>query len=117
MRIPGRVWVQIHRAQNRVRDIAAVVAGYCNDQPGEPGGGYRHWRCARRQRHRGLHRFRNYVWDAQGRTEYAPVDAFPSQPWDRNGTPTRRQARLDRDRRRADAEKRAAVRRARRDTT
>lgn len=119
MRIPGRGWRAIHRTQNRWHDLLAVLAGYCNDRPlkttvlGEGGGGYTHWRCALRRWHRGVHRARNYVWDQEGQTEYAPIPACPSQPWDRNSTPTLRQTRLNRQWRQEQSEKRAAARRDR----
>lgn len=77
------------RAANRAMDIAAVLAGYCNDRPwspipGEGGGGYSHWRCAHRRGHQGLHRFRNYVWADDRRVVYTPERWTPSQPWKRN---------------------------------
>lgn len=117
MRIPGRAWIVIHRTQNRWHDLLAVLTGYCNDRstktsvPGE--GGYTHWRCDLRRRHDGLHRYRNYVWDQEGQTEYAPLQSCPSQPWDRNGTPTMRQMRHLRRWHQEQSEKRAEARRAR----
>lgn len=98
MKLPGRVWIAIHRTQNRWHDLLAVLTGYCNDRsdktgvPGE-GGGYTSWRCALKRRHDGHHRSRNYIWDATGKTTYTPLDDFPSQPWDRTMTPTMRQTR------------------------
>lgn len=93
-----RVW---HRTVNRWLDLRAVFAGYCNDCPwraalDDGGGGYSFWRCDLRAQHEGLHRYRNYVWTADGTTDYAPVqfDATQAgQPWRRRSTPTLRQER------------------------
>lgn len=110
-------WIWAHQATNRWWDLRAVAAGYCNHRPWSPipgdGGGYSHWRCARRRGHAELHRSRNYVWNDAGRTEYAPIpisERLPSQPWDRNMTPTWRQSRAQR---RWHAEQSAARARAR----
>ncbi|WP_052457538.1 hypothetical protein [Streptomyces sp. AcH 505] len=123
MRIPGRVWITIHRVQNRWRDALAVAAGYCNDRPqktGIPGegGGYRHWRCALKRRHEGLHRAGNYVWTDDGKTTYLPAphgsgkEAWQPKKWNRNMTPTMRQSRLWRQWQAEQDRKRAAERRA-----
>lgn len=98
MKLPGRVWIAIHRTQNRWHDLRAALAGYCNDRPvktGIPGegGGYSFRRCALRRGHDGDHRARNYTWDQHGKTAYAPTRKCPSQPWDRNPTATIRQTR------------------------
>lgn len=100
MRIPGRLWIWWHRAQNRYADARAILAGYCNHRPWSPrpgeGGGYSHWRCALNRGHDGLHRARNYVWSDDDRTDYLPIPAghpMPYQRWERNMTPTRRQER------------------------
>jgi hypothetical protein len=96
-----------HRAQNRWCDLRAVLAGYCNHIPYDPipgqGGGYANWRCARRRGHEGMHRFVNYVWSDDGRTDYLPVrpvrvgeqetDGAQGQPWKRSMTRTRAQDR------------------------
>lgn len=95
----GRCYVCAHRVVNRWRDLRAALAGYCNHRPsqGYPGGGggYLHWRCALPAGHAGLHRARNYVWDAEGSTNYLPLPPGQScdQPQDRHPTPTRRQSR------------------------
>lgn len=120
MKLPGRAWIAIHRTQNRWHDLVAVLCGYCNDTPntdGFPDGsnGYSFWRCARRRGHSGQHRYRNYVWDNSGRTEYRPVHPSPSQPWDRNATPTMRQARAMGEWTKRQHAKRRAARRARRE--
>lgn len=125
MRLPGFAWQTVHRTQNRWHDLRAILAGYCNDCPrkrGLPdeGDGYIMWRCALKRGHDGLHRSRNYVWDAAGAANYLPVPPrrpMPSQPWDRNGTPTMRQTRNLNEWHRKQDEKRAALRRARRDAT
>jgi hypothetical protein len=102
MRIPGRVWIAIHRTQNRWHDLLAVLAAYCNDRPqktGVPGegGGYRDWRCALKRRHDGMHRTGNYVWTDDGTVSYLPAPHGSGkeahQPWRRTMTPTMRQAR------------------------
>lgn len=122
MRLPALIWRIIHRTQNRWHDLLAVLNGYCNhcprktDLPGE-GGGYRHWRCARRRGHDDLHRYRNYVWDDRGQTTYVPVPSGQrgdQQPprWERNPTRTLRQTRLARRWQQEQAAKRAAARRA-----
>lgn len=92
------IWA--HRAYNRYADLRARAAGYCNHNPWHPipglGGGYAHWRCARRAGHIGLHRLNNYVWDASGRTTYQPLPQArrqPAQPWRRRMTPTAAQQR------------------------
>lgn len=89
-----------HRAANRWRDAQAVLGGYCNDAPWSPipsegGGGYVHWRCARRRDHPGVHRYRNYVWGWHGGpVEHDPIDGpSPSQPWSRYMVHTSRQSR------------------------
>lgn len=104
MKLPGRVWIAIHRTQNRWYDLRAVLAGYCNDRsqktgvPGE-GGGYRDWRCALRRRHDGMHRTGNYVWEDDGKVTYLPAphgsgkEAHQPRKWRRHMTPTMRQAR------------------------
>jgi hypothetical protein len=80
--------VNRHRLVNRWWDMLAVVQGYCNHRPDAPEhgrtGGYAHWRCARRRGHLGLHRYRNYVWDGDGRTEYDPVEHAVRQPHERH---------------------------------
>lgn len=91
------------RLHNRWFDLRARLAGYCNNAPWRPepdrGGGYAHWRCALRRHRDGLHRFRSYVWDDDGRTDYEPIPILRvnqptvQQPWDRKMTGTRRQAR------------------------
>lgn len=110
LRIPGRVWIAIHRTQNRWRDLRAVLASYCNHSPynGIPGegGGYCWWRCALRRGHSGVHRYRNYVWDEQGHTQYAPINPMPDQPWVRASIMTRRQSRQRRAWHQAQAAKR-----------
>jgi hypothetical protein len=78
--------------------MRALLAGYCNDRPrktGIPGegGGYSFWRCALQRGHDGDHRSKNYTWDQNGKTEYAPMREFPCQPWDRTATSTIRQTR------------------------
>lgn len=123
MRLPGYAWITIHRTQNRWHDMRAVLAGYCNDCPRkrglhDEGGGYIMWRCALKRGHDGLHRARNYVWDDAGITDYLPVPPrrqMPSQPWDRNATPTMRQTRNNKEWQRQQDEKRAARRRERRE--
>ncbi|MFJ9740856.1 hypothetical protein [Streptomyces sp. NPDC101166] len=102
MKLPGRAWIAIHRSQNRWHDLLAHLAGYCNDRPqktGIPGqgGGYRSWRCALKRRHDGMHRTGNYVWTDDGTVSYLPAPNGSGkeahQPWQRNMTPTMRQAR------------------------
>ena len=104
MKLPGIAWRTIHRTQNRWHDLLAVLAGYCNDRPqktGIPGqgGGYRHWRCALKRGHDGMHRFGNYVWTDDGTVTYLPAphgsgkEAWQPKRWERNATPTLRQAR------------------------
>lgn len=98
MKLPSRAWRTIHRTRNRWHDLRAVLAGYCNDCPSKSGipgegGGYTFWRCALRRHHNGDHRARNYTWDTTGKTTYAPIEACPSQPWDRSPTSTMRQTR------------------------
>lgn len=96
----GEVWQARARAANRLADLRALAAGYCNHCPyrgGLPdsGGGYAHWRCALARGHPAPHRGVNYVWDAGGVVHYAPVPPgkpCPSQPWRRHSVPTRRQA-------------------------
>ena len=99
-----------HRTHNRVLDVLAVLAGYCNHRPWSPipgGGGYAHWRCGRKRGHIEMHRSRNYVWSNDGRTSYVPVPVlgpnqvgkhWAAQPrrWERHLIPTRRQARAQR---------------------
>lgn len=122
MKFPGRVWIAIHRTQNRWHDLLAILYGYCNDCPRktgllDEGGGYGHWRCARRRHHDGMHRFVNYVWTDDGKVTYLPAppgsgsEAHQPNRWERNLTPTMRQARLGRAWHREQDEKRAAVRR------
>lgn len=106
---------QQRRARNRWFDVLAVAAGYCNDRSNKTGSaddrfGYPHWRCALRNGHRGLHRYRQYAWDADGRVEFIPVQRPPAQPWERDGMPTARQVRRDPERRQRWADKRAAAR-------
>jgi hypothetical protein len=101
MRIPDRLYVWWHRAQNRYWDTRAVLAGFCNHRPWSPipsePGGYAHWRCNLRRHHEGLHRSNNYVWSDDGRTDYLPVPVgqrAPHQPWDRHMAGTRRDDRI-----------------------
>jgi hypothetical protein len=98
MKLPGLAWRTIHRIQNRWRDLLAMLSGYCNDRPVKlniPGesGGYVHWRCSLKRGHSGKHRFRNSVWNENGKVAHEPVDVPPGQPWERAGTPTIRQSR------------------------
>ncbi|MFI6333249.1 hypothetical protein ACIBBG_33980 [Micromonospora chersina] len=98
LRRQPRIWRR--RAVNRWYDLRAVLAGYCNNQPypaipGE-GGGYAHWRCALKRGHEGMHRPRNYVWNAGGHTDNLPIphgQPGVDQPWERSMTMTRRQDR------------------------
>lgn len=47
----------------------------CGVTPDSGSGGYSHWHCGSRRRHRGDHRYMNYTWPGPGeRVEYAPVD-------------------------------------------
>lgn len=117
MKLPGRVWIWIHRTQNRWHDLLAVCVGYCNDCPWRPdpyhGGGYTFWRCALKRGHYGEHRARNYTWDENGDTAYVPVPigaSMPEQPWDRK--PTARRSQQGPGWRRLQREKRRAVRKA-----
>lgn len=105
-RISALAYRTRYRIANRWWDLLAALHGYCNDCPVKTGtpdetGGYSHWRCTLRRWHGGDHRYRNYVWNADGSSDYAPVDHCPSQPWDRHSVPTMRQAR---ERRRSDAD-------------
>lgn len=101
MYLPGRVWVAIHRTQNRWWDMRAGLKGFCNHCPWSPdhtrGGGYSFWRCALPRGHKSEHRARSYVWDDEGHTEYSPLeDSFHlcrDQPWKRQPTLSRRQWR------------------------
>lgn len=107
MNLKTQLYLAKTRTANRWHDLLATLHGYCNHRPiksGTPGdgGGYHHWRCALRRSHDGDHRFVNYTWDADGRTDFAPLDHPPSQPWDRYATLTRRQQR---ERKRWDAER------------
>ncbi|WP_128977266.1 hypothetical protein [Streptomyces roseicoloratus] len=111
-RLRALVWRATRRTTNRLYDALAVLGGYCNDHPVKSGipdgtGGYHHWRCAFKRGHTGHHRYRNYTWDANGTTDYLPIDPFPSQPWERSSISTRRQAR---ERRRWDADQSARFR-------
>lgn len=54
-----RTWlfeVSLHKAVNLKRPFA------CHVTPPRGAGGYSHWHCAERRRHKGEHRFRNYTW-------------------------------------------------------
>ncbi|MDX3753711.1 hypothetical protein [Streptomyces sp. AK08-02] len=105
LRIYRKVW------HDRVHDALARIRGYCNHCPrtDEAGGGYRHWRCAYRRGHRGMHRYRNYVWDAQGWVEFSPVDCRPpSQPNERHGVFSRGELRAARRRAREKRRRTAA---------
>ncbi len=104
-RLTGRYWRRRHKLENKAKDFLAWVWGFCNDCPwrAEPGSGYSFWRCGRDSGHDGLHRSRNYVWGADGRPEYVPVDnaaatkltdaPYADQPWSRSPTLSRRQQR------------------------
>lgn len=100
MKLPARVRIWTHRAQNRYWDTLAVLSGYCNNCPwtADPGGGsgYSFWRCAYKRGHEQPHRYRNYTWTDDGHGKYDPIPAgepWPTQPHDRAATPTRRQQR------------------------
>lgn len=100
MKLPGRIWILIHRTQDRWWDLLAALSGYCNACPWSPvpgeSSGYRHWRCGYQRGHELPHRYRNYTWGDDGRGTYDPLPnghGWPEQPHDRTGTPTRRQAR------------------------
>lgn len=105
---------QGRRTRNRWLDALAVAAGYCNARSNKSGTaddrfGYPHWRCALRLGHRGLHRYRQYTWDADGRVAFIPVQRPPAQPWERDGMPTARQVLRDPELRQRWAEKRDAL--------
>jgi hypothetical protein len=113
-------WCPVMRLDNRWRDLRARLAGACNASTwtGEPpigyAGGYSHWRCGKRRGHRdtkermdSAHRFNNYVWDGDGRVEFAPIDIgglndpvwdeilpFAKQTSRRRAIDTRRHSRL-----------------------
>lgn len=98
MRIPGRLYVTMHRVQNSWQDLFASLAGYCNNCPWTPdpgkSNGYTFWRCALKDGHDGLHRNRNYVWADDGKCSYDPLESFQiQQPKERKVTPSRRQSR------------------------
>lgn len=45
----------------------------CSETPALGTGGYRHWHCGLRRRHRGHHRYNEYVWDDAGsRVQHSP---------------------------------------------
>jgi hypothetical protein len=79
MRLPGRVWIQIHRVQNRLQDLRAWFAGACNASTwdGETyAGGYSHWRCGRARGHLKTgqpHRFKNYIWVPGKQVKHDPI--------------------------------------------
>jgi hypothetical protein len=57
-------------------DVRAWLAGWCNHCPDpgdDTGGGYGDWRCEHKRGHDGLHRVGNYVWTADGSTDYMPT--------------------------------------------
>lgn len=102
MKLSGRAWRVVFRAQNLWWDGRAVLAGYCNHCPNQgipgEGGGYTFWRCGLRRGHEGLHRSNNYVWTDDGTTDYLPLPHGHAQrahqPWRRSaGAMTRRQRR------------------------
>lgn len=82
-------WRVRYRTVNRIKDITAVAAGWCNFSPwreglhqGRIGPAYSHWRCLRRSGHQGPHRFINYTSDDQGVTTYDPVPVTRvDMPW------------------------------------
>lgn len=46
----------------------------CNVVPDRGSGGYSHWHCGLRPRHRGAHRYHNYTWAGPGESvEYEPA--------------------------------------------
>lgn len=52
----------------------------CQQVPPPNSGGYSHWHCQLRRKHKGDHRYRNYTWSGS-KVEYAPVDGTaPKDP-------------------------------------
>jgi hypothetical protein len=70
-----------YRLGNRLMDARSILAGACNastwtgQKPYGYAGGYSHWRCSRKRRHLGPHRFENYVF-AGLRVEYKPIEPY-----------------------------------------
>lgn len=101
MRLPAVCHRAAQRTANRWHDLRAVAVGYCNHQPWHPnpdrgGGGYPHWRCALKRRHKGYHRYNEYVWLDDLQVQHAPMRGAPLQPWLRTTCPTMRQERVRR---------------------
>lgn len=61
-------WKALHRR------VDMRIPFRCNARPVKGSGGYDHWACHLPRRHDGDHRVHNYTWNAEGRTEYSPVD-------------------------------------------
>lgn len=67
-----RRWVYYKALHSVVNDKRPFS---CQRTPDKGAGGYSHWHCQLRKRHKGEHRFRNYTWGgADARVEYAPRD-------------------------------------------
>ena len=63
-------WKALHAAVQDRRPFS------CAKVPPPCSGGYSHWHCQLGKRHKGAHRYRNYVWDpTTDRVEYAPAEA------------------------------------------
>ena len=67
-----RSWLYLqglHAAVDRRKPFA------CNVTPPKGTGGYSHWHCGEKRRHKGDHRYNNYVWPGgNARVESAPVE-------------------------------------------
>lgn len=65
---PWAYYKALHAVVNDKRPFS------CQRTPDKGAGGYSHWHCQLRKRHKGEHRFRNYTWGGSGeRVEFAPV--------------------------------------------
>lgn len=69
-----RRWLYFRGLHNAVEPYIPFT---CRVVPDGTSGGYRHWHCDLRPRHKGDHRYRNYTWSgvAGDRVEYDPIDA------------------------------------------
>lgn len=67
---PWAYWKALHAVVDNKVPFA------CQANPDKAEGGYSHWHCQLKKRHRGPHRFVNYTWDGPGsRVQYAPKNA------------------------------------------
>lgn len=68
-----RRWLYYRGLHNAVEPYVPFT---CRVVPERGSGGYTHWHCDLRPRHKGDHRYRNYTWPGPGtRVQYAPQES------------------------------------------